>query len=49
MSAPKLPCDDVVLEGLLGGGLALCVMIALVLTASPFLNWALGHGFRWIF
>lgn len=38
-----------VLEGVFGliGGLLL--FAAIVMAVSPFLNWALGHGFRWIF
>lgn len=36
-------------DGVIGvvGGLLLFATIVMI--ASPFLNWMLGHGFRWIF
>lgn len=36
-------------DGILGLVTALLIAAGLIMAVSPFLNWALGHGFRWIF
>lgn len=35
-------------DGFLGAVTGIVLVVALILIASPFLNWLLGYGFVWI-